>query len=177
MKTDFFFGSVFWGSVLIFVGLSIILKMIFNINIPFFRLIFALVLIYFGIHILIGGSIFKKCGNTVMFGEPKTAMSSPDNVYKIVCGKGVIDLTSVDISSKTANAEIDIVFGSGSLKLNPEIPARITINSAFSASKMPDGNEIVLGRYNYRTKTFKEDEKHLEVTANIVFGGFEITDK
>ena len=45
----FLFGGVFWGIVLVLLGLSIIVRIVFNIHFPFFRILFALIIIYFGL--------------------------------------------------------------------------------------------------------------------------------
>ena len=46
---DFFFGGLFWGVLLILIGIGIILKVFFDINIPIFRTALALLLIYLGV--------------------------------------------------------------------------------------------------------------------------------
>ncbi|MDD2331344.1 MAG: hypothetical protein PHI68_01685, partial [Candidatus Cloacimonetes bacterium] len=48
-----FFGNMFWGILIILLGLSLILKD-FNINIPLFKIFFGLIIILFGIKLLIG---------------------------------------------------------------------------------------------------------------------------
>ena len=55
MKFDCFFSSsVIWGSLLILFGLSIVIKELFGINVPVFRLALAGFLIYLGICMLSG---------------------------------------------------------------------------------------------------------------------------
>ena len=56
MKMEFLASGVFWGSVIILFGVSIILNAVFGISIPVFRVVLALILIYFGIKILAGGA-------------------------------------------------------------------------------------------------------------------------
>ena len=45
MKMGFLFSGVFWGGVLVLLGISIIIKVVFHIDIPVFRVVVALVLI------------------------------------------------------------------------------------------------------------------------------------
>ncbi len=54
MKMGFLASGVFWGSVIILFGISIILNSVFGISIPVFKIVLALILIYFGISILAG---------------------------------------------------------------------------------------------------------------------------
>ncbi len=45
----FLFSDIFWGIVLILTGVSIILQLVFKINIPVFPIVIAFLLIYAGI--------------------------------------------------------------------------------------------------------------------------------
>jgi predicted membrane protein len=46
--------SLFWGLVLILIGLSLIIKIVFNIDFPIFKILFAFLFIYIGIKVLVG---------------------------------------------------------------------------------------------------------------------------
>ncbi len=65
---------------------------------------------------------------------------------------------------------MNTVFGSGVIKLNPQIPAEIRVGSVFAEAKFPDENSIFMGKYIYRTKELKSEENHLIVDADVVFG-------
>jgi hypothetical protein len=168
-------SGTFWGVLLIFIGILLILKVLFNINIPVFRILFALLLIYFGIRILVGGT---TCGlsHHEYFNEPHVAVNRGDD-YRVVFGKGVIDLTTVSLSSGTVHKEIHTVFGNSLVKVSRQLPVKIVTEAAFGAVHMPDGNVISVGRYTYTTPAFKEGEKHLLVAANVVFGELTIVEE
>ena len=68
MKIDFIFSGTFWGIILILFGISIFLRS-FDIIVPFLRIIFGLFVIYVGITILSGGSIFTDDPNSAIFNE------------------------------------------------------------------------------------------------------------
>ena len=53
MKMDFIFGNIFWGLLIILLGLSIFLKG-FNLHIPLVRVFIAIIIIMFGIKLLFG---------------------------------------------------------------------------------------------------------------------------
>lgn len=59
------------------------------------------------------------------------------------------------------------------IKINPQLPTKIVVNSAFSEAKMPDGNIVSFGKYTYKSPNFKEEENHLFIQANVVFAGLE----
>lgn len=177
MKMGCLFSGVFWGVLLILLGASILVKVLFNITIPILRIAFALLLVYLGIKILTGGPLFRKGKCSVWFGESKIEATSSSEKYDIVFGKGVIDLSKISLTGGSIKAEINTVFGAGIVKINPELPTQIIVNSAFSGAKMPDGNVISFGKYTYKSANFKPEENHLFIEANVVFGGLEVVTK
>jgi len=63
--TNFYlnFNELFFGILIILFGVSLILKSIFNINIPLLKIFFGIVLIYWGITLLMPESklqLFKR---------------------------------------------------------------------------------------------------------------------
>jgi hypothetical protein len=96
--------------------------------------------------------------------------------YNIIFGRGVIDLTA--ISTENQRTEINIVFGEGIIKVNPELPMEIKVSSVLSGAKMLDGNNIAMGEYTYRTKSYNENNAEgLLVEATVVFGKLEFIEK
>lgn len=176
MKTCFIFSGVFWGAILILLGISIILRSIFNIHIPFFQILIAFFFIYLGISILAGGVCWKRSPRMIIFEEREVEAKSQDK-YDIVFGSGEIDLSKVSLEKGSVMISINTVFGSGILKIDPQIPAEIRVDSVFAGTKFPDGNSIFMGKYIYKTREIKPDENHLIVDANVVFGSLEVVHK
>lgn len=175
MKMGFMFSQVFWGLLLIVLGLSIILKVIFNLNIPVFRMVISFLLIYMGLQILFGGFPFEKNDRNVIFNDNRIKVTAAGD-YNIIFGKGIVDLTDF-IADAHTRIEINTIFGSGLIKLKPEQPLKIVVNSAFAGAKMPDGNMISFGKYIYQTPGFKENQTFSEVAVNVVFGEVEFTER
>jgi hypothetical protein len=176
----FFFSGIFWGSVLILLGISVIVRIMFHIHIPLARIIFALILIYFGVRVLVGGSWCKWNGNngsTVLFNEVKTELSHDSTEYNIIFGKGVVNLADVSLAEKGKRVKVNTIFGAGEIRVSPAVPAVIRVNSAFAGARMPDGNIISFGQYVYKTKAYSDTAKALIVDATVVFGGLEITER
>ncbi len=173
MRTCFIFSGVFWGAILILLGISIILRSLLNINIPLFQLLVAFFFIYIGISILAGGVCWRKYPRTIVF-EEREVEGKPHDRYDVIFGRGEIDLSKVSLEKGNVQVSVNTVFGSGVIKLNPQIPAEIKVDSVFAGAKFPDGNSIFMGRYTYRTKDFKKEENHLIVDADVVFGALEI---
>jgi hypothetical protein len=108
MRMQFLFGGLFWGILLVLFGATIIVKAVFKINIPFFRIGFALLLIYFGARILFGGTGFKADRNTTMFSNTKVEYLVPGSEYNVFFGRSTIDLSDIDISSGKKKVEISV---------------------------------------------------------------------
>jgi len=177
VKMGFLFGGVFWGIVLVLFGLSIIIRVVFNIHFPFFRIFIALIIIYFGLKVLMGGACVRTHKNTVFFNESKVSANNSDNEYNVVFGNGTIDLTNPDLAEKNSRLRVKTAFGAGTIIINEKIPTLIKVNAAFSEARMPDGNSINFGKYVYKNKRFSDSAKCLKVDAKVVFGSLEIIEQ
>lgn len=168
------FSGFFWGTFLILLGIVIILKVLFHIDIPLFRIFFAVLLIYFGIRLLLGGG-WCRPWHAVPFPETTvSAAGAGGNEYHVLFGRGVIDLTGVPVDQGTVRKKIDTVFGSSVVKIDPSMPVLITVHSAFAGARMPDGNVISFGQYTYRSPAYKDGANALIADASVVFGELSI---
>jgi hypothetical protein len=167
----------FWGIILIFVGLAIIFRVVFDVNL--FRIIIAVVIILFGIRILVGKNLVKeKSGKNhdTFFSEQRFNDLPKDKTeYNIVFGKSVYDFTRMDTPmTATVKIKINAVFGAAIIKINRNMPVKIKSEAVFGGSRMPDGNTVAFGSINYTTDSFKIDAPHLFIESGVVFGGIEI---
>ena len=173
----FIFSGVFWGAIIVIIGLSIILNVVFGVRIPLFRIVFALFLIWLGITLLTGGSFWSKDKNKAVFEEKRIDVIKKESKYDIVFGKGIIDLSKVVLEDKIFNVEVNTVFASGTIEIDSNMPAKIIVNSVFAGARMPDGNTIAFGQYTYKSDSLKEETSYLKVQANVVFGSLQIINK
>lgn len=173
----FVFTGVFWGVVLILIGLGVIINVVFGVKIPIFRTIFALFLIYLGIQMLTGTSFWNKSKKTAIFEEKAIEVTTASDKYDVVFGKGEIDLSGIELKEHNVRVDINTVFGGSVIKINPALPTRIVASSAFGGAHLPDGNMVAFGQYTYKTENFKSAEKHLLIHASVVFGGLEFVTK
>jgi predicted membrane protein len=178
VKMCFLFGGVFWGIVLVLLGLSIIVRIVFNIHFPFFRILFALIIIYFGLKVLLGGFGVRAPKNTIFFNESNVSAFNPNNDdYNIVFGKGTIDLTNFQVSEKNSRVYVKTAFGAGTIKISSKVPTLIKVTSAFSDARMPDGNAIAFGKYVYKNKSYHDSAACLKVNAKVIFGSLDIIEQ
>lgn len=110
-----FLFSGIWGIVLILIGLSIILQLVFKINIPVFRIVIAFLLIYAGIRGLVGGNWFRHDNDSVVF-EERGLKPSGGREYSVVFGKGVVEAVQ-PLPEKGDRFEVNTVFGSSVLRI------------------------------------------------------------
>jgi len=170
----FIFSSFFWGAVIILFGLSIILNAIFNIKIPVFSIIIALIFIYIGLKILLGSFGIKPSKNTVVFSTNDLKGSGSDEEYNIIFGKGTIDLTQIELEDKSIRYEVNVIFGDGKIVLDPEKPVIIKVSSVLSGAHLPDGNVAAIGNNTYISHGYVKGEKYISVHADVVFGALNI---
>lgn len=170
----FVFSEVFWGVFLIILGISIVIKVVFNINVPLVRILFSFFLIYLGIRILMGGFGVEKPKNMVLFDNQELKPARAADNYNIVFGRGMIDLSNIPMGQGVTKIEVNTVFAEGIIKTNPAVPTVIIVNSVFAGARLPDGNVATFGKYTYKSAGFKEAPNYLEIEANVVFGGLQI---
>ncbi len=166
----FVFSGVFWGLILVLLGLSMIVKVVFKIDLPIIKLLFAALLIYWGIKLLFGISFHTKSPDSVVFDNADIEHVEAGREYNVVFGKSRIDLRNFVLEDKNAKIEIDVVFGNGIIYLNPEIPAKVKVDAVFAECRLPKGNVSFIGEQVYHTPSFVEGENFLQIDLDIVFG-------
>jgi predicted membrane protein len=169
-------AGLFWGVILIVIGLSLILRIFFDISV--FRIVFACVLIFIGIKLLIGRRIFAPLSdeNQVFFGE-RIYKSMPHNnsEYNTIFSKTTYDFREFDTLNE-ANSKINFntVFGNTEVLLPKNLNVKIKADAVFASAKLPDGNTIAFGTGNYSTENFESAPSKLTIEANVVFGNLEL---
>jgi len=170
-------AGVFWGVLLILVGLALIIRFVFNVDFPLFKVLFALFFIYIGLRILFGGfGLFKfETGpDDVLFGEREFYQPEPNKEYNVIFGKGNFDFTDIDLSQGNVNVKIGTVFGASEIRIDSEMPVRIVADAVFAGAELPDGNTAVFGSSSYESLSFNPDTNHLKIKLDVVFGAAEV---
>jgi len=170
-------AAVFWGALLIFIGVALVIKVIFNIDFPVFKILVAGFFIFVGIWILFGsfGRFQIKSGpNDVLFAERHYHAPFDQPEYNVVFGKGVFDFTGVDLSQGPKNVKIGTVFGGSVIRISRDMPVEITADAVFAGAELPGGNTAVFGSASYVTDSFNVDSAHLKIKLDVIFGGAEV---
>ena len=170
-------AGVFWGAALILIGLALIIRFVFNVDFPVFKVIVAGFFIYLGIRILFGrfGLFHFETGpDDVLFSEKEFHRPEHNKEYNVVFGKGNFDLTNVDLSQGDVNIKIGTVFGASEIRIDRNMPVKIMADAVFAGAELPDGNTAVFGSSSYQTESFNPDSNHLKIKLDVVFGGVQI---
>ncbi len=174
-----FYRSVFWGIVLILIGVSVVVNQYFNLSIPIITVIIAIILIAAGIRIILGGSFggwhgshdWDGFGYQVFKYEP----GSGDKEYDLKFKGATIDLSEASLDKGNVKIDIKGSFGGGVVILNPDIPTRIEAEISFGGVTFPDGAAVGFGRGSYESPGFKADSPHLFIKVDASFGGLRFT--
>ena len=170
-------AGVFWGALLILIGLALILRFVFNIDFPVVKVLFALFFIYLGLRILFGSfGLFRiETGpNDVLFSEKEFIQPEHNKEYNIVFGKGNFDFTKIDLSQGSVNVKIGTVFGASLIRIDRDMPVKIEADAVFAGAQLPDGNTAVFGSSTYQSSSFNPDSSYLKIKLDVVFGGAEV---
>ncbi len=164
---SFVFSKLFWGVIVILIGISFISQAVFKIHIPIGKVVVAIFFIYLGVKMLFG--VFGKGNEHSNFmGESVINVEMLENAkYDVVFGSQVIDLTNAVNITEGANIECNVVFGSAKIILPRGAQCNIRSSSVFGSVKTP-GNETTFGSSDYRTSGNTGGMINLRVNA--VFG-------
>jgi len=160
-----FFGNLFWGILLILIGLSLVLKG-FGIHLPLVKVFIAVIIILFGIRLLLGGA-GRNFGAGLFENRKETANKME---YSTVFGAQTIDLTLGRVPDKPI--EINAVFSSMKVLLPSNVEFTIKPTTAFGAMILPNVQYYGFGddaqKLNPGAST-----KPVAIEANCVFGRME----
>ena len=170
-------AGVFWGAVLIFIGLALIIRFVFNVDFPVFKVLIAGFFIYLGLRILFGSFglfHFETGPDDVLFSEKEFVRPEHNKEYNVVFGKGNFDFTDIDLSQGSVNVKIGTVFGAAEVRINRDMPVKINADAVFAGAELPDGNTAVFGSSSYQSESFNPDSNHLKIKLDVVFGGVQV---
>jgi len=171
--------TLFWGLLLIILGIALILRIVFNLDFPIFKIFIAFVLIYLGIKILFGSfgtkiHFYSDNEKDIIFSERNFSNFEKNGQYSTVFGKSTFDFRGYDLQGEIRHLKISTVFGGTEIKIDKDLPVRIKLESAFSGVDLPNGNSSVFGSTTYESPAFSPDKPYLDLKLEVVFGGMEV---
>jgi len=174
------FSKLFWGVIVLLVGISIIAQAIFKINIPVFKIAGGLILIYLGVKMLFGafgvsmGVGNSSAGSSSVFSSQNIRVDHfEDGIeYSSVFGSQNVDFTAAKRTEGTYYIECNSVFGSSKLYIPQDIDVSIKKSAVFGSVKDPSGHDTSFGDGSFKSKM--GSATHLNLEVNAVFGSVEI---
>lgn len=167
---------MFWGIILIVIGLSIVFKVVFDISI--FRIIIAVLFILIGIKILVGKSAFQfntKDTDTVFKDKIHYEFPLKDTEYNTIFGKSIYDFREAAIpTNKYLKLEFNTIFGDSEIRLPKGLPVKIKAEAVFGSAKLPNNNTAVFGETNYVSEHDTTASEFIYIEINTVFGNTEV---
>ena len=152
-------SNLFWPVLLIIAGALLLVKTLLYINIPVFKVLVAVALVWGGISIISSNTTRKP----VSFGSRMEVTDSAIE-YTVTFDSSEIDLSGEYISR--SRLEIDCVFGKALVILPRDRAVHIEASGAFCSLRSPGGRNTTFGEGTYDCG-FGEP---LTIEANCAFG-------
>lgn len=167
------------GIIFLVIGVALLLKAVFHIDIPIFKTVFGVFLIYLGVKMVFGrfwcgDSCDIKTKTSVVF-EDKVFKSSEGTSdrkqYSTVFGSSTVDLTDIDTSKgEDIRVEVNTVFGETKVLVSQKTPLKIYANAVFAEARMPNNNMVSFGTMGYENDAAKSATTKVTIHGNVVFG-------
>lgn len=175
--TGFFTSGLLFGCLLILIGLITLINIIFQVHIPIFRILFALLFMYCGIKILWGANVtrhyyYSSCSSTQNRCSEKNVLQ-----YNTLFSKQIIDLTNQDILKTNTLIEVDTAFGESIVLIDTIWPLKIDTSVAFGSIELPNNMHANFGKDSYQTSTYENTTDAIHIRAKVAFGKCSIIDK
>lgn len=169
----FLSSGIFWGFVVILFGIGILLKSVFHINIPFFKIFVGIVVILLGISIIFDAVKFKKI--EAVFGDYNFNSGTIQKEYNIVFSKEAMDVSNFDFSNYNGEfIKINSVFSSSEIYLSRDFQYEIRAESAFGTVRLPNGENVSFGNIARLENAENSELKRINLHVSSVFSEVKI---
>lgn len=167
--------SYFWGIFLTGVGILMIIKHQFKLDISMPRIIIGIFFLALGASMFLSSPRVVTKSN-IIFAENTVDVTVPEKEYNIVFGNMVMDISNISKESLGDKIKINTVFGNTLIKIDPKIPTIIKVNAAFGSGSTSDGSTVAFGDRTYKIGD-TDSGQVLRIEASVVFGRLEIIEK
>lgn len=167
--------NVIGGTILILLGLSILLKALFGIDIPLSRFVMAGLLIYAGVSLLSGPKMHctKEDKKNIVFDEQTIMVTgSHPSCFNICFGKVTLDCTDIT-PSPNSPLMVSVTCGAATIKINKNMPVKIVINTCLANVELPTTDTVAVGTYTYLSHD-PLIKPLLTIEATIVMGSLKV---
>lgn len=172
-----FSGEFILAFLLIALGVILLVRQIFGITIPIFKILIGLFFVYLGFSIIFGG-FGIRAENTLVFTSGTFKVEQLESDYNLIFSSGDVNLLDVTPDHGRQKTEVNVIFSSGRILVDPDTPVIMRINSVFGSADVPDRNVSGFGSQDYRTEGVGDEAKDpIEIKANVVFSSLKVVEQ
>lgn len=159
----FYASKILLGLFVICVGIYVLIRYCFNINMPFilytpiFRMIIGMIIIFLGVYILLGK---HYVGDSI----PKKGK------YDVYFKTTAIDLYDLEID-RNKSIYVNTVFSDTVIFINDSVQVHIKASCAFGSVSLPTGDSVSFGEANF---VIGSSDKILYLNADAAFAQIRI---
>jgi hypothetical protein len=166
-------GSLMLGSAIALIGLLMLIRNIFHIQIPIFAMIASFGLIWLGIMMIRGNIRPSTDASSTSFGDGKLNYVPGLDTYSVSFGSGVLNLQDVR-PDKPVFLNLDCSFGEMKIFVNKEVALQVNGSSSFGSLHGPDLRSASFGNYTYISTGFNPSLPGFSIHARVSFGEMRI---
>ena len=170
-------AGLFWGAFLLLLGVALIIKVVFNVDFPVFKVLVGVFLILLGLKVVFGKFLISpdhfKAEETI-FNERVYDNPESGKEYSVLFAKGVYDFTNVDLEQGSFRVKVSTVFGGTQIIIPRDKPVRIQADAVFAGAELPGGNNAVFGTSIYESANWNPDSASIDIKVDVVFGGVQV---
>ena len=170
-------AGLFWGAFLLLLGIALIIKVVFHVDFPVFKVLVGIFLILLGIKILFGKVFISPRHfnpEDTIFNERVYDNPESGKEYTVLFAKGVYDFTNVDLEKGNFHAKISTIFGGCQVIIPRDKPVRIKADAVFAGAELPEGNTAVFGSTIFESDSWSPDSTSIDIKVDVVFGGVQV---
>jgi predicted membrane protein len=170
-------AGLFWGAFLLLLGVALIIKVVFNVDFPVFKVLIGIFLVLLGLKVIFGKFLVSPghfSAEETIFNERVYDNPESGKEYTVLFAKGVYDFTNVDLEKGSFQAKVSTVFGGTQIIIPANKPVRIQADAVFAGAELPDGNNAVFGTTIYESDSWSPDTASIDIKVDVVFGGVQV---
>ncbi len=170
-------AGIFWGAFLLLLGVALIIKVVFNVDFPVFKVLVGIFLVLLGMKVIFGKFLIPPANfkaEETIFNERVYDNPESGKEYTVLFAKGVYDFTNVDLAKGSFRVKVSTVFGGTQIIIPRDKPVRIQADAVFAGAELPGGNNAVFGTSIYESDTWRADSASIDIKVDVVFGGVQV---
>lgn len=164
-----FSGASAVGVIVVLLGILLLARNVFNLDIPVFTILISVALIIGGIFLITGSFTMKRDGQHVQFGESHFQFNPGQRNYSVQFGEGTLNLKGHKPDSNIP-ISVECSFGQFRIVADREVPLKVTGQASFAELRGPDARKVSFGDYTYMSPDYNPAQPGFTIDARVSFG-------